>query len=157
MVAELNFNNPTVVALARYGALVVGKMLFLLPLTAFFRVTRKVYANPEDARFASVGSAKPEAQIKKMLVQDEMVERVRRCVLNDMENIIPFLLLAPLYILTGPADSTALLLFQIFVGSRFVHTITYLFGMQPFRALAFTAGLCVNFYFVFHIFQNSHF
>ncbi|XP_070532283.1 microsomal glutathione S-transferase 1-like [Ptychodera flava] len=157
MVAELNFNNPTVVALARYGALVVGKMLFLLLLTSFFRVTRKVFSCPEDARSSYLGNAKTEDQVKKMLIKDDMIERVRRCVLNDMENIIPFLLLAPLYILTGPADSTALLLFQIFVGSRFVHTITYLFGMQPFRALAFTAGLCVNFYFVFHIFRNSHF
>ncbi|XP_070532281.1 microsomal glutathione S-transferase 1-like [Ptychodera flava] len=155
MVAELNFDNPTVVSLVTYGAVLVGKMLFLLLLTSIVRIMRKNWANPEDAKAFS--NARSNEEAKRMTVRDEAVERVRRCVLNDMENIIPFLLLAPMYVLTGPAHDTAVLFFRIFVVSRFVHTITYLFGLQPFRGFAYGAGLFVNSVFVYQIIKNGKF
>lgn len=48
--------------------------------------------------------------------------------MNDIENIIPFVLVGILYVLTGPALGTARLHFQIFTGARFLHTIVYQVG-----------------------------
>ena len=40
------------------------------------------------------------------------MERVRRAHLNDMENILPFLILGFLYMFTNPAYATALLCYR---------------------------------------------
>ena len=40
------------------------------------------------------------------------MERVRRAPLNDMENILPFLILGFLYMFTNPAYATALLCYR---------------------------------------------
>ena len=45
--------------------------------------------------------------------------------LNDIENIIPFVLVGAFYVATQPTPSTALWHFRIFAASRFVHTIAY--------------------------------
>lgn len=65
-----------------------------------------------------------------------------RCHQNDLENIVPFLVVGLLYALTGPDLSTALLHFRVFVGSRIIHTVTYVMALpQPSRGLAFGVGL----------------
>ena len=70
-----------------------------------------------------------------------------RAHLNDMENILPFLLIGFFYLFTNPALSTATLLFRIFTGARIVHSIVYLGVVpQPARALSFFAGLIVMTY-----------
>ena len=100
----------------------------------------------------------------------ENVERVRRAHQNDIENILPFLILGFLYMFTNPAYSTALLcyrcvflhsfkhllishfVFRIFVGARIFHTIVYLLIVpQPSRALAWFAGIFVNIYMAYKI------
>ena len=54
------------------------------------------------------------------------MERVRRAHLNDLENVIPFLVLCPLYLATGPAAGTAVFLIRVFAAARVLHTIVYL-------------------------------
>ena len=62
-----------------------------------------------------------------------------------MENIIPFVLLGLVYVLTNPAMSTALLHFRIFTASRVIHTLAYQIPIpQPSRALSFFVGFFVN-------------
>merc|ERR1712002_1102347 len=76
---------------------------------------------------------------------DENVERVRRAHQNDIENVVPFLILGFIYIFTNPALSTALLVFRLFVGARILHTIVYLLIIpQPARALTFFVNVGVN-------------
>ena len=67
-----------------------------------------------------------------------------RAHLNDLENIVPFLLLGFLYISTQPAYSTALILFRVFAGARIIHSIAYLRKVQPARLFAFAVGSVVN-------------
>ncbi len=65
-----------------------------------------------------------------------------RCHQNDLENIIPFVVIGLLYALTGPELSTALLHFRIFAGSRIFHTIAYVGALpQPSRGLSWIVGV----------------
>ncbi|XP_005866833.1 microsomal glutathione S-transferase 1 [Myotis yumanensis] len=132
--------NEVLMAFASYTTIVLSKMMFMSTATAFYRLTRKVFANPEDC--ASFGKGE---NAKKYLRVDDRVERVRRAHLNDLENIVPFLGIGLLYSLSGPDLSTAVLHFRLFVGARIYHTISYLLPLpQPNRALAFFVGYGVT-------------
>ncbi|XP_070710018.1 microsomal glutathione S-transferase 1-like [Pempheris klunzingeri] len=127
-------------AFTTYAAIVVVKMMLMAPMTAYYRLTRGAFANEEDV------ARKSAEEKKKMLRSDPDVERVRRCHLNDLENVVPFVLVGLLYTLTGPELSSALLHFRLFAGSRIFHTIAYVGALpQPCRGLSFILGLVVTF------------
>ena len=64
-----------------------------------------------------------------------------RCHLNDLENVIPFILIGLLYVTTSPTLSTAVLHFRLFTGSRLFHSVAYLLPLpQPARGLSFVIG-----------------
>ncbi|KAK7898726.1 hypothetical protein WMY93_019579 [Mugilogobius chulae] len=126
---------------AKYAAIVTVKLLLMGPLTAYYRITRKAFANSEDA---AVHSAKPDDK-KRLVRTDEDVERARRCHQNDLESIVPFVLIGFLYALTGPDPSWALLHFRIFTGSRLFHTVAYMMALpQPSRGLSWIVGLLTS-------------
>ncbi|XP_056280800.1 microsomal glutathione S-transferase 1-like [Pseudoliparis swirei] len=127
-------------AFATYATIVILKMLLMAPMTAYFRFTRGAFANEEDV-------ARKSAEVRKKQFRTHPdVERVRRCHLNDLENVVPFVLIGLLYALTGPELSTALLHFRLFAGSRVVHTVAYLGALpQPSRALSWMLGMLVTF------------
>nr|XP_055047121.1 microsomal glutathione S-transferase 1-like [Misgurnus anguillicaudatus] len=128
-------------AFSTYATIVILKMMLMSPITSYFRLTKKVFANLEDT-----GLVKIKEDRKKFVRVDPDVERVRRCHQNDLENIVPFVVIGLLYALTGPDLSSALLHFRVFVGSRFIHTVAYLMSFpQPSRALAWIVGLFTTF------------
>uniref|UniRef100_A0A8D0B8I6 Microsomal glutathione S-transferase 1 n=1 Tax=Salvator merianae TaxID=96440 RepID=A0A8D0B8I6_SALMN len=130
-----------VVAFVEYAILVVVKMMLMSVTTAFFRIKKKAFANPEDV--ATVGKGEG---AKKYLRTDPDVERVRRIHLNDLENIIPFLLVGFFYSFSGVSRSTALWHYRIFVVSRVFHTFAYLIPLpQPCRGLSWFIGYMVTF------------
>ncbi|KAK6292310.1 hypothetical protein J4Q44_G00368940 [Coregonus suidteri] len=103
------------------------------------------------------GMAKTPEEKKKMLRVDPDVERVRRCHQNDLENIIPFVVIGLLYTLTGPDLSTALLHFRVFVGSRLCHTVAYVLPLpQPSRALAWMVGMGATFSMAYRVLSTAH-
>ncbi|XP_028426637.1 microsomal glutathione S-transferase 1.2 [Perca flavescens] len=127
-------------AFTTYAVIVIVKMLLMAPMTAYYRMTRGAFANEEDV------ALKPEEERKKLLRTHSDVERVRRCHQNDLENVVPFVMVGLLYALTGPELSTALLHFRVFAGSRIFHTISYVGALpQPSRALSWAAGMLVTF------------
>ena len=68
-----------------------------------------------------------------------------RCHLNDLENVIPFVLIGLMYVATNPDPATALIYFRAFTTARLCHTVAYLLPLpQPSRALAFIGGFIVN-------------
>ena len=75
-----------------------------------------MFANPEDAKGAK----------GKVKFDHPDVERVRRAHLNDLENVLPFLILCPLYLATGPAAATATTVIRVFAAARLLHTVVYL-------------------------------
>ncbi|XP_067661845.1 microsomal glutathione S-transferase 1-like [Haliotis asinina] len=126
------FDNPVFPYFAFYATVVVLKTMAMSFVTAFHRITKKVFANAEDLV----------DKTKEKVSTHETVERVRRCHLNDLENVIPFVLVGLLYTASGPSLSSALLHFRIFTGARIFHTIAYLFALpQPSRALGFFVGV----------------
>ncbi len=72
---------------------------------------------------------------------DPDVERVRRNHLNDIENIVPFVLVGLIYVGTNPDRDVALWHFRIFFVSRLLHTLTYQLALpQPSRFIACAVG-----------------
>ncbi|XP_040579768.1 microsomal glutathione S-transferase 1 [Lepeophtheirus salmonis] len=121
-----------------YGALNLAKMIVMSPLTGRKRMSKKIFANQEDAKSFE----------GKVTLSDPDVERVRRAHLNDIENIVPFLLIAPMYLSTGPLSSIAVNVLRIFTFGRYLHTISYLNEMQPWRAIGFIMGIICNVFMV---------
>ncbi|KAJ8245522.1 hypothetical protein GJAV_G00271640 [Gymnothorax javanicus] len=133
-------DSEVFLAFSTYATIVILKMMFMAPVTSYYRMTRKAFSNFEDTVHV-----KEAEERKKAVRTDPDVERVRRCHLNDIENVVPFVLIGLLYSLTGPDLHAALLYFRIFVVSRFCHTVCYLVPFpQPSRGLCFLAGVFVN-------------
>ncbi|XP_074125055.1 microsomal glutathione S-transferase 1 [Sminthopsis crassicaudata] len=144
-------DNQTFLAFISYSTIVISKMMLMSIITAFFRITRKVYANPEDALAAGKGE-----NAKKFLRTDERVERVRRAHLNDLENIIPFFCIGLLYSLSNPDFSTAVWHFRLFVAARIFHSIAYLTPLpQPNRGLSWMIGYGVTFSMAYRLLKNK--
>ncbi|XP_071820947.1 microsomal glutathione S-transferase 1-like [Apostichopus japonicus] len=124
-----------------YAVVLVLKMFFIAFYTSFVRITKKVYANKED-----FGIGYPEEKAKERISKgNDRVERVRRCHLNDLENIPVFLVIGLLYVAINPVASTAILHYRIFTAARFIHNVAYLLPLpQPCRALGFTTGVLVT-------------
>ncbi|XP_006633566.2 microsomal glutathione S-transferase 1 [Lepisosteus oculatus] len=145
-------DSEVFLAFATYATIVILKMMFMAPLTGYFRMTRKAFANPEDVSLRS----KIEDEKKKMLRTDPDVERVRRCHQNDLENIVPFVVIGLLYALTGPDLYSAVLHFRVFVGSRFFHTIAYVTPLpQPSRGLSWMVGMGVTFSMAYRVLSTG--
>ncbi|XP_053681679.1 microsomal glutathione S-transferase 1-like [Sabethes cyaneus] len=89
-----------------------------------------VYVSREDAAFMN-------AKWKRQY--DPHVERVRRAHRNDLENLLPFYLLAFLYLLTGPNPTLAGRLIRWSSISRIIHSIVYACFVvpQPARVLSY--------------------
>ncbi|XP_070298233.1 microsomal glutathione S-transferase 1 [Salvelinus sp. IW2-2015] len=80
-----------------------------------------------------------------------------RCHQNDLENIIPFVVIGLLYTLTGPDLSTALLHFRVFVVSRLFHTVAYVLPLpQPSRGLAWMVGMGATFSMAYRVLSTTH-
>ncbi|XP_049804623.1 microsomal glutathione S-transferase 1-like [Schistocerca nitens] len=127
--------NPVLRDYAYYSALLGLKVLALGPLTARQRFRKKVFVNPEDAKFFD-GSLKQD---------DPDVERVRRAHHNDLENIPVFMLIGGLYTLTNPDRELALNLYRGYFAFRLAHTIVYAVYPvpQPARALCHFGALSI--------------
>uniref|UniRef100_A0A663EAG0 Microsomal glutathione S-transferase 1 n=3 Tax=Accipitrinae TaxID=8955 RepID=A0A663EAG0_AQUCH len=144
-------DNEVFRAYATYTVIILLKMMLMSLITAYFRITRKAFVNPEDTAVFGKGES-----AKKNLRTDPDVERVRRGHLNDLENIVPFLGIGLLYALSGPELSTALLHFRIFAGARIVHTFAYLIPLpQPSRGLSWAVGYAVTILMAYKVLKTA--
>nr|XP_056703051.1 microsomal glutathione S-transferase 1 [Euleptes europaea] len=126
---------------ARYIIILMVKMMLMSAMTGFYRMKNKAFSNPED--IATLGKGE---HVKKYLRTDQDVERIRRIHLNDLENIVPFAIIGFFYSISGPAYSTALLHYRLFLGARLFHTVAYFVPLpQPCRGLSWLVGYLVTF------------
>lgn len=98
------------------------------------RLRAGVFPIPEDARLMRKPPADAEADF------------VRRCAnvwRNDTENLPLFIALALTYTLLGAPAGAAQALFGTYVLLRWLHTVVFLRGLQPWRAITYLAGLGV--------------
>jgi uncharacterized MAPEG superfamily protein len=107
------------------------KMLTVAVATGSLRMRRRVFASPEDYRFQGLDAS---------VQRDPAIERARRAHRNDLENVLPFLAVAPIYALSGASDAGAWLCFVGFTTARILHTIFYLTGAMPHRTVAYAVG-----------------
>ncbi|XP_046968673.1 uncharacterized protein LOC124536223 [Vanessa cardui] len=131
-------SNPVVQSYILYSAILALKLISVSALTALTRMTRGIYANPEDAK----------ALRGKVKFDDPAVERTRRAHLNDLENIPAFWILGALYVTTSPVAAWATLLFRVYTVSRIIHTIVYAVVPlpQPARAIAYIVPSVIMWY-----------
>lgn len=97
---------------------------------------------PEDAALMGRKPAQAEAALP---------QRCANIWRNDVENLPLFLALALSYVLLGASRESAQLLFGVYVGVRYAHTVAYLAGRQPWRAVFYLAGLGVCWVIAFRI------
>lgn len=104
----------------------------LLQVAARFR--SRSFSAPEDARWAGVPLAAAESGL---------VQRCGSVWRNDTENLPLFLALALCYVLLGASLASAGWLLALYVALRYMHTVVYLRGLQPWRALFYLGGMAV--------------
>lgn len=121
---------PPVRVFAFWYLVLVIKMLVLIFRTSALRMRSGTFTSPED--YAAAGVERPAT-----LPVDEDVERVRRALQNDLENILPFFGVGLIYALSGPSLTAARIVFAGFAVARIAHTVAYLRGLQPHRSIAF--------------------
>jgi len=127
--------QPAVRVFAFWYLVLVIKMLVLIFRTSSTRLSTSTYASPED--YGAVGLAPPAVPAP----PDERIERLRRALQNDLENILPFFGVGLIYALSGPSLFMARLLIAGYALARIAHTVTYLRGRQPHRSIAFCVGM----------------
>ncbi|XP_067660717.1 microsomal glutathione S-transferase 1-like [Haliotis asinina] len=146
MASPFSLDNPVFSKFAFYSTVVLSKTLCMSELTTLNRMRKQAFANEEDVQcFAKSKHAE-------VTTSDASVERVRRCHLNDLENVLPFVLVGLMYVSTKPGVVEASRVFQIFAASRLLHTAAYLLPLpQPSRALTFFTGYGVTFFMAYKV------
>jgi uncharacterized MAPEG superfamily protein len=89
--------------------------------------------NPEDPGTVAKGAAVA-------AVDPPEVARVLRAHRNATDNIVPFAILALLFVLWGASPILTAIFCGIFVVARIGHTLSYLGEKQPWRTITFIVG-----------------
>jgi len=125
---DATFLSPSMRLFGVCASVLVMKMLMTGYATAILRNVRRVYVSPEDYGFWGRQPGPP----------DEQIERLRRAHRNDLEAVLPFLVIGFLASRTGAVSYTlAWWLFVPFTVARILHTIAYAFALQPWRSIFF--------------------
>ncbi|CAG0919618.1 unnamed protein product [Notodromas monacha] len=134
--SAIDYEGELFSCFAFHAALVILKVLLMVPLTARQRFAKAVFSNAEDARVHPKG---------KVSLVDPDVERVRRAHLNDLENIPFFVLIGWFYLMTNPSLVIAKNMFRLFTVCRYLHTFVYAVVPlpQPARGIAFFGAFLV--------------
>lgn len=70
---------------------------------------------------------------------------------NDLENILPYLIVGLFYVMTDPQPMVSTILFKVATIARFCHTFVYAIYVipQPARTLSFFVHYGITFYMAF--------
>ncbi len=108
------------------------KMLAISCYQGFFRIRAKAFTNREDAAFFHRAARSEELP---------QVVKAAKAWANDLENIPLFFVLGGLCVALQGYSATTVWLFGVFTLARVVHTLAYLMGWQPWRTIAYGAGV----------------
>ena len=141
---KLSLANPLFATYTIAATLMILKVVAMAWLTVL-RMTQEKggFRAPEDLRKTALNPAPNPGQ----LAPNERVERVRRIMQNDLENVPFFLAAGFLYILTGPPLVWAQWLLYGYVVSRLLHFAAYFTGqIHDIRAATWTVGSLILIY-----------
>jgi glutathione S-transferase len=135
---ELLMDNPAFRTYALCSSILALKMILAAFYTGMQRQLTQGYANPEDARvFGQAGATSSGPPTRG-------VDHALRIQRNDGENIPSFFAIGLVYVLSGASAVGAAAYFWTFTGARLLHTIAYVWHLQPWRAICFLIGvLCM--------------
>ena len=135
---KLSLKDPVFATYAIAASIMILKAVSMSWLTVFRMMQEKGgFRSPEDIRKTRLN---PEPNAKQ-LEPNERVERVRRILLNDLENLPFFLVAGLLFVLIEPSLLIARLLLYGYVASRLLHFAAYFTAQtHDTRAAFWTAG-----------------
>jgi uncharacterized MAPEG superfamily protein len=125
-------NQPALLAYAITCVILCAQLISLWIYSGVVRGRTKTALNQEDA-----------AHFGATLVDSDppSVARILRVHANGQANVYPFLALGLVYVLAGGGATWAAVVFAVFVVARLLHTVMYLKERQPWRMVAFLAGM----------------
>jgi glutathione S-transferase len=134
----LSLQNPLFATYAIAATLMILKVVSMSWLTVIRMMSEKAgFRAPEDLKRTPLNPS-PDP---KQLLPNEHVERVRRIMMNDLENVPFFLAAGFLFVLTGPSPELAQWLLYGYVVSRLLHFAAYFTGqIHEVRATFWTVG-----------------
>jgi len=144
---RLSLNDPVFATYAIAASIMILKAISMSWLTVL-RMTQEKggFRSPEDIRKTPLNPDPDPRQLE----PNERVERVRRILLNDLENLPFFLVAGLLFVLTGPSLLATRLLLYGYVLSRFLHFAAYFTAQtHDMRATFWTAGSLILIYITF--------
>jgi glutathione S-transferase len=135
---KLSLQNPLFTTYVIATTIMILKVVSMSWLTVW-RMTREKggFRSPEDIRKTALNPAPDPTQLE----PNERVERIRRILLNDLENVPFFLVAGFLFILTEPSLMLARWLLYGYVVSRLLHFAAYFTARtHDTRAIFWTIG-----------------
>jgi glutathione S-transferase len=134
----LTLANPLFATYVIAATIMILKVVSMSWLTVVRMMSESAgFRAPEDLKKTPLNRA-PDP---KQLLPNERVERVRRIMMNDLENVPFFLAAGFLFILTGPSLVLAQWLLYGYVVSRLLHFAAYFTGqIHEVRATFWTVG-----------------
>lgn len=116
-------------------AALLAKTTLTSALQVVCRLRAKTFLLPEDAALMRTRTVAAEAPF---------VQRCANVWRNDLENLPLFLFVALSYTLLGGEAGRAMWLFGAYALLRYVHTVVYLLGLQPWRAVLYLMSLSIT-------------
>jgi glutathione S-transferase len=141
---KLSLRDPVFATYAIAATIMILKAISMSWLTVL-RMTQEKggFRSPEDIRRTRLNPDPDPRQLE----PNERVERVRRILLNDLENLPFFLIAGLLFVLTGPSLLTTRLLLYGYVVSRLLHFAAYFTAQtHDMRAVFWTVGSLILIY-----------
>ena len=74
-----------------------------------------------------------ETLTKVILRMTSLILNVNLFFQNDLENVLPFVLISAMYITTNPALSCAKIVFRVWTLARYIHTFVYVFQVSKIQ------------------------
>jgi glutathione S-transferase len=125
---RLSLQNPVFVTYVIAATIMILKVVSMSWLTVVRMTQAKGgFRSPEDIRKTPLN---PDPN-PKQLEPNERVERIRRIMLNDLENVPFFLFAGLLFVLTGPSLTLTRCLLYGYVVSRLLHFVAYFTARTP--------------------------
>jgi glutathione S-transferase len=146
---KIGLANPMFATYAVAASLMILKVVAMAWLTVWRMIGEKGgYRAPEDIQKTPLNPVPNPAQ----LAPNERVERVRRIMQNDLENVPFFLVAGFLYVLAEPSLALAKWMLYGYVVSRFAHFAAYFTGqIHEIRAATWTVGSLIVVYMAVYV------
>lgn len=141
---KLSLDNPLFATYVVAATLMILKVVAMAWLTVWRMTQEKAgFRSPEDLKKTPLNRQPNAAQLE----PNERVDRMRRILQNDLENVPFFLASGFLYILIQPSLALAQWLLYGYVVSRLLHFAAYVTGqIHDIRAATWTMGSMILIY-----------